>query len=160
MRIRKDIARLVLLCILVAVNYLYLIPVQVVEEGSDPVYPLLLNGILAFLLIFYALELLRSRRKLGISLVVWQIYPRRAGKVILLLALVWGWAEALNHLGFIVPTMCFLGLSVWLYGERSWSRIVLVMVVSPVLLYILFVLFGSYLPQGPLEQYIGRFLVR
>lgn len=56
--------------------------------------------------------------------------------------------------------MCFLGLSVWLYGERSWSRIVLVMVVSPVLLYILFVLFGSYLPQGPLEQYIGRFLVR
>ena len=61
MRIRKDIASLVLLCILVAVNYLYLIPVQVVEEGSDPVYPLLLNGILAFLLIFYALELLRSR---------------------------------------------------------------------------------------------------
>lgn len=87
MRIRKDIASLVLLCILVAVNYLYLIPVQVVEEGSDPVYPLLLNGILAFLLIFYALELLRSRRKLGISLVVWQIYPRRAGKVILLLAI-------------------------------------------------------------------------
>lgn len=160
MRVRKDIASLVLLCILVAVNYLYLIPAQVVTEGSDPVYPLLLNGILAFLLVCYALELLRSRRKLGISLVVWQIVPRQAGKVILLLALVWIWAAVLDHLGFILPTMGFLGIAVWLYGERSWRNILVTMLVSPVLLYLVFVLFGSYLPQGPLEQYLGRFLIQ
>lgn len=160
MHIKRDIAGLVLLCILAAVNQFYFIPVQVVEEGSDPVYPLLLNGVLAVLLVFYALELLRSCLRRGIPLAVWRVYPRRAGKVILLLALVWGWAAALNHAGFIVPTMCFLGIAVWLYGERSLSRIVLVMLVSPAALYLVFTLFGSFLPQGPLEQFLGRFLVQ
>lgn len=159
MLVRRDIVGLVLLCILTVVNQFHFIPVQVVEEGSDPVYPQLLNGLLLFLLLCYALELLYSRYRKAKSLAVLKLAPQRIVKVTLLLTLVGVWAFLLNRIGFILPTMGFLGITICLYGERSPKKIVAATLLSPVMLYLLFTIFGAFLPQGPLEQYIRHLLL-
>ncbi len=159
MLVRRDIVGLVLLCILTVINQFYFIPVQVVEEGSDPIYPQLMNGLLLFLLFCYALEILHSRYRKAKSLAVLKLVPQRVGKVILLLVLVGVWAFMLDCIGFILPTMGFLGITTYLYGERSPKKIVAAMLLSPVMLYLLFTIFGAFLPQGPLEQYIRHLLL-
>ena len=159
MRIRKDFVGLLFLVTLAAVNYWHLIPRQVVAEGSDPAYPLLLNGILFGLAIFYAFEIVRSFLRGGGTLAVLHVNWRATGKVALLLCAIGGWAYAMNMYGFIPCTTVFLAVGAWLYGERSIPKILSLILISPLALYIVFTLFGSYLPQGPLEQLLGRFLV-
>lgn len=160
MLIRKDIVSLGLLALFAAVNGWLLIPVQVVAEGSDATYPRLLNGALVILLILYGLEILRSRRAGGKTLGVWRLTFPELGRILGLLACIGEWAGGLDAFGFLPPTAVFLGLTAWLYGERSPWKLVVLMVASPLALYAAFTLLGSALPQGPLEQLLSPLLIQ
>ena len=160
MLIRKDSVSLALLALFAAVNHWVLIPDQVIAEGSEDTYPLLLNASLVVLLLCYGLEMFLSHRAGGKRPGVWNITFPELGRILGLLAGIWAWAAALESFGFIPPTALFLLLTALLYGERAPAKLALLALLCPPGLYVVFTLFGSSLPQGVLEHLLSNVLVQ
>ncbi|MGE9985057.1 tripartite tricarboxylate transporter TctB family protein [Desulfovibrio sp. SGI.169] len=159
MRIRKDYMGFAFLLFLAAANHWLLIPGQVLAEGSETFYPYLLNTALVILLPCYAWEIWRSRGRNDAPL-FWEPGLADLGRILCLLGGIWLWADAMKHLGFILPTAFFLALCGWLYGEKSVRKLALLALVSPFVLYALFTMLGAALPQGGIEIWLSPLLVR
>lgn len=159
MHIRKDYMGMAFLLLLAAANHWLFIPSQVLEEGSETFYPYLLNTALVILLPCYAWEIWRSRRWNDPRL-FWEVGLTDLGRILCVLGGIWLWAGAMKHLGFIVPTVFFLALGGWLYGEKNWRKLALLALVSPFVLYALFTMLGAALPQNRIEIWLSPLFVR
>ena len=143
-------------------NYFYLIPTQVVAEGSSPVYPILINTMLLCFSIAYLAEGLRSWRREthrgkkanaadgAINWIYW--------RPVAMLVVTGLWVLSLEWIGFLFSTFLFLTLSSRIFGSQSWRKTLILSVVMPLVVYSIFLGLNSILPEGPLEGLIRSLL--
>lgn len=162
MNVRSEMsiaAALIGFCML---NYFYLIPTQVVAEGSSLVYPALINTMLLCFSIAYLAEGFRS----------WRRETRRqaekaitdgAGKgiywrPIAMLSVTGLWVLTMEWFGFLFSTFAFLTVSSRIFGSKSWRKTLTLSLVMPLVVYFIFWALNSVLPEGPLEGLIRSLL--
>lgn len=161
-------------------NYLYLIPTQVIAQGSSPTYPYLVNSMLMVFSIGYLVEsLLANLTKVknvqegrqhgkfaaGSGEPCDRAAPvvvdrSKALRVLALLGLMVVWYWTLGSLGFLLSAFIFLVISSIIYGAKSPVKIFLLSAGMPIIFHILFWLLGSSLPEGPVEEFIISTLYR
>lgn len=150
------------------INYFYLIPTQVIAEGSSPTYPLLTNSLLLVFSLAYLWEGLHRLRKdrrqrqenedqaaASEEAARQRFYWRRPVALLVLCAV---WLQVMEAVGFIVSTFFFLLLATRIFATRGLIKSLVFSLVMPVVLYALFRSLGSLLPQGPLERWLETFL--
>ncbi|MFH2125128.1 MAG: tripartite tricarboxylate transporter TctB family protein [Pseudomonadota bacterium] len=141
-------------------NYFYLIPTQVVAEGSSPVYPALINTMLLCFSLAYLAEGVRSWRKER------QAQSEGTGgggkklmvRPLAMLVVTGAWVLTMEHLGFIISTFAFLMIASRIFGSKSWSKTVILSVVMPLIIYFVFRGLNALLPEGPAEELINLIL--
>lgn len=143
-------------------NYFYLIPTQVVAEGSSLIYPALVNTMLLCFAIAYLVEGIR----------IWRREPAPAEKPaaaadrgsgiywrpVTMLIVTGLWILTMEWIGFLCSTFLFLTLSSRIFGSKSWHKTLMLSLVMPVVVYIIFMGLNSVLPEGPLEELIRTLL--
>ena len=152
--IHKNFVSIVLLVAFILINHFYLIPVQVIAQGSPETFPRILNTMLALCTLFYIIETLRRRRRGLDAKDVLPLDMRAAAKPALLLLSIWVWAEGIDFFGFISPSILLLVVASLLYGERSVRKITALAVLFPVCAFVFFTALKTVLPSGPIENWI------
>lgn len=152
---------LIAFCLL---NYFYLIPTQVVAEGTSPVYPNLINTMLLCFSLAYLVEGFQTARK-----------ERRAAnrdkssqregrsaalRPIAMLLVTGAWVLTLDRVGFLISTFLFLAIASRIFGSKSWLKTLALSVIMPLVIYSIFYGLNSLLPEGPLEEMIRAMLKR
>jgi len=140
-------------------NYFYLIPTQVVAEGSSPVYPALINTMLLCFSLAYLAEGVRSWRKER------QVQGEAAGggkklmvRPLAMLVVTGAWVLSMEYLGFIISTFAFLMIASRIFGSKSWSKTLILSVAMPLIIYFVFRGLNALLPEGPAEELINLIL--
>ncbi|KIX14799.1 tripartite tricarboxylate transporter TctB family protein [Dethiosulfatarculus sandiegensis] len=139
-------------------NYVYLIPTQVVAEGSSSTYPLLINTLLALFSLAYLLEgflIFRKQAKTQPEEAkkqtgFWQDYWRPLA----MFGLTGVWIFTLEYIGFLPSTFVFLLLGAKIFRATNRRNTLIVCVVLPSLLTGIFMALNAPLPEGPLEEMI------
>ena len=152
--IHKNFVSIVLLVAFMLINQFYLIPVQVIAEGSPATFPHILNALLAICTTFYIIETVRRRRRGLDTKDILPVDMRAAAKPILLLLSIWVWAECMEFLGFIIPSIFLLAATSLLYGERSGRKIASLAILFPIFAFVFFSTLKTMLPVGPIENWI------
>ena len=141
-------------------NYFYLIPTQVVAEDTSMV--IRVNTKLLCFSIAYLIEGLSS----------WRRETRREKKAaaaegadngiywrpVAMLVVTGLWVLTLEWIGFLFSTFLFLMLSSRIFGSKSWPKTLTLSVVMPLVVYSIFWMLNSILPEGPLEGLIRSLL--
>ena len=158
MNVRSEMSIAGLLIGFCMLNYFYLIPTQVVAEGSSLVYPALVNTLLLCFSIAYLAEGIRSWRR--------ETLPKNkattaggAGngvywRPIAMLVVTGFWVLTMEWIGFLFSTFIFLTLSSRIFGSKSWRKTLALSLVMPLVVYLVFWGLNSVLPEGPLEGLI------
>ena len=153
-------------------NFFYLIPTQIIAEGSSPVYPYLVNTILTIFSLGYLLESFLATRKqtaaqdLQKELIekteerketfkidkLFSENSRKALQVLSLFGLMAAWFWTLEMLGFMLSAFIFLVFCSIIYGAKSPIKIGLLSIGMPLIFHLIFWLLGTALPEGPLEE--------
>jgi uncharacterized membrane protein len=139
-------------------NYVYLIPTQVVAEGSSSTYPHLINTLLALFSLAYLLEgycIFRKQAKEKAKETkeqrgFWQDYWRPLA----MFGLTGIWIFTLEYIGFLPSTFVFLFLGAKIFRAANLRNTLLVCVVLPSILTGIFMGLNAPLPEGPLEEMI------
>lgn len=143
-------------------NYFYLIPTQVVAEGSSPVYPALINTLLLCFSLAYLAEGIRSWRQERKAQGEGRSRAAGGGKLMLrplaMLAVTGAWVFSMESLGFIISTFMFLILASRIFGSKSWSKALIMSVAMPLVIYFVFRALNALLPEGPAEELINLLL--
>ncbi|MBU4566127.1 MAG: tripartite tricarboxylate transporter TctB family protein [Desulfarculus sp.] len=140
-------------------NYFYLIPTQVVAEGSSPVYPALINTMLLCFSLAYLGEGVRSWRKQRQA----QSEGTGGGKKLMvrplaMLVVTGAWVLSMEQLGFIISTFAFLMIASRIFGSKSWGKTLILSVAMPLIIYFVFRGLNALLPEGPAEELINLIL--
>lgn len=153
-------------------NYLYLIPAEVIAEGSSPVYPYLVNSMLMLFSLGYLIESfagMRADKKAAGEARIEDTAGRgekcdrtgpvegnglKAFRVMTLFGLMAAWYWTLESLGFMLSAFIFLILSSIVYGAKSPLKIGLLSIAMPLIFHVLFRTLGTALPEGPVEELI------
>ncbi|MCB2225443.1 MAG: tripartite tricarboxylate transporter TctB family protein [Desulfarculaceae bacterium] len=140
-------------------NYFYLIPTQVVAEGSSPIYPALINTMLLCFSLAYLGEGVRAwRREKKES----EGRPAGAGKNMLrpvaMLVVTGAWVLTMDYIGFIISTFFFLVVASRIFGSESWSKTIIMAVVMPLIISFIFRGLNAVLPEGPAEELLNLIL--
>lgn len=158
MNVRSEMSIAGLLIGFCMLNYFYLIPTQVVAEGSSLIYPVLVNTMLLCFSIAYLAEGIRSWRR--------ETLPKNkataaggAGngfywRPIAMLVVTGFWVLTMEWIGFLFSTFIFLTLSSRIFGSKSWGKTLALSLVMPLVVYLIFWGLKSVLPEGPLEGLI------
>ena len=159
MKARKELAIALGILAFCLLNWLYLIPSQVLEEGSSTVYPHLLNSILAMFGLAYAVEAFRQMqkeektvKKKGPSFIA------AYGRTLLLILATAIWLFSMEAAGFILSTVLFLIAASYIFGAKSLWKPLALSLVMPFLFYGVFRGLNSMLPQGPVEVVLDKLL--
>lgn len=162
MNVRSEISIAGVLIGFCLINYFYLIPTQVVAEGSSPVYPTLINTMLLLFAVAYLVEGVSSWRKIKSDAAPQVSGEGEGNKVfarpVAMLIVTGVWVLTLEYVGFIVSTGLFLAISSRIFGSKSWPKTLALSVVMPLIIYFIFVGLKSLLPEGPLEELIRSIL--
>ncbi len=164
MNLRSEISIAGVLIGFCLINYFYLIPTQVVAEGSSPVYPTLINTMLLLFAVAYLVEGVSSWQKIKSDAAQQeQVSSEGVGnkvfaRPVAMLAVTGVWVLTLEYVGFIVSTCVFLVISSRIFGSKSWPKTLTLSVVMPFIIYFIFVGLNSLLPEGPLEELIRSIL--
>jgi putative tricarboxylic transport membrane protein len=142
-------------------NYFYLIPTQVVAEGSSPVYPMLTNTMLLCFSLAYFFEGIRCWRRQRK-----EENPASCstggGKLMLrplaMLVVTGAWVLSMDYLGFIISTFIFLIIASRIFGSKSWSKTLIMSVAMPLVISFIFRGLNAVLPEGPAEEFISWLL--
>jgi hypothetical protein len=143
-------------------NYFYLIPTQVVAEGSSPVYPALINTMLLCFSLAYLAEGVRCWRKEKAAQGEGGACSTGGGKLmarpLLLLVVTGAWVLSMDFLGFLISTFFFLLIASRIFGSKSWSKTIILSVVMPLIITFVFRGLNAVLPEGPVEDLINLLL--
>jgi len=150
---------LIVFCLL---NYFYLIPTQVIKQGSAPTYPLIVNTIILLSSIGYFFQSIfkkiikdrnyqknKSFKKIQKSVL----------KAIVLIIFMGIWVSVLGYVGFLLSTIIFLMGSIIVCGSRNYSKIVILSILFSLFLYFLFrAVLKTALPEGFLEKILEKII--
>ena len=139
-------------------NYFYLIPTQVVAEGSSLVYPALINTMLLCFSLAYLAEAFRSLRREKKEAVAADTNNRIYWRPVAMLIVIGLWVLTMEWVGFLFSTFLFLMLSSRIFGSQSWGKTLALSLVMPLVVYLIFWGLSSVLPEGPLEELIRSLL--
>ncbi|MBU2467030.1 MAG: tripartite tricarboxylate transporter TctB family protein [Proteobacteria bacterium] len=143
-------------------NYFYLIPTQVVAEGSSPVYPMLVNTMLLCFSLAYMGDGIRCWRQQKKAEGEGQACSTGGGKVMMrplaMLVVTGAWVLSMEYLGFIISTFVFLIIASRIFGSKSWSKALIMSVAMPLIIYFVFRGLNALLPEGPAEELINLIL--
>ena len=164
MNVRSEISVAGFLICFCIVIYIYLIPTQVVAEGTSPVYPHLINTMLLCFSLAYLVESIRAlrkeTRKTDRQENTRPVQMSVALRPVIMLLVTGAWVLSLERLGFLVSTFLFLAISSRVFGSKSWSKTLALSVIMPLVIYFIFYGLNSILPEGPLEEMIRSTLKR
>ncbi|MBU1155479.1 MAG: tripartite tricarboxylate transporter TctB family protein [Proteobacteria bacterium] len=143
-------------------NYFYLIPTQVVAEGSSPVYPALINTMLLCFALAYLAEGVRCWRKEKLAQGEGGSCSTGGGKLMVrplaMLVVTGAWVLSMEYLGFIISTFVFLMIASRIFGSKSWSKTLILSVAMPLIISFVFRGLNALLPEGPAEELINLIL--
>ncbi len=139
-------------------NYFYLIPTQVVAEGSSMVYPALINTMLLLFalaywgegLLLYRTEKLAQAAKEQSRAGFWEYYWRPLS----LLGITGIWIFTMEWAGFLLGTIIFLFCATYIFAATSLKKVAVFSLILPLVVFSLFYLVNAPLPEGPLEDLI------
>ena len=131
----------ILLALFSILLHFVLIPWQISlprqHMGISPrFYPELLAGLLFILAIALALEGWRMREKKNQA--VFTFESKEVRLVVLTLAIISLQIIAFNLIGYLIPAILAMAVCMYLYGQRSWLKIVLLSVSIPVSIKLIF----------------------
>lgn len=162
MNARYELSLAIVLIGFSMLNYFYLIPTQVVAEGSSPVYPALINTMLLCFSLAYLAEGVRCWRKEKAEQEEGGACSTGGGKLMLrpLLTLVvtGAWVLSMEYLGFIISTFIFLMLASRIFGSTNWGKTMILSVAMPLIISFVFRGLNALLPEGPAEELINLIL--
>jgi len=162
MNARSEISIAGFLIAFCLVNYIYLIPTQVVAQGTSPVYPNLINSMLLCFSLAYLAEGIRTiRKKRRDPGRQENTQPKAMGaalRPIAMLLVTGAWVLTLERLGFLFSTFLFLAISSRIFGSKSWPKTLALSLIMPLVIYFIFYGLNSLLPEGPLEETIRSVL--
>ena len=145
-------------CIL---NYFYLIPTQVVAEGSSPVYPLLVNSMLLCFSLAYlaeAVRVVRREKASGQGDAGKKASGHSLWRPLGMLAATGAWVLTMEWLGFILSTFLFLLIASRIFGSKKWIPTLGLSVIMPLAIHFIFVALNSVLPEGPVEELLSMII--
>ena len=158
MKTRSEINFAIGIIVFCMFNHFYLIPSQVVAEGSSPVYPMLINIMLLLFGIAHLIEgIFQLRREKTDPTeqkqtlkVFWSTYWRPLSLLFSMTA----WILSLDIVGFLPSTIIFLFCSALIFGGKNLKRISLLSLSLPTIVFSLFYWVNAPLPAGPVEELI------
>lgn len=136
-------------------NYFYLIPTQVVAEGSSPVYPLLVNSMLLCFSLAYLAEsfrVIRREKASGQESGGKQASDHTLWRPLAMLVTTGAWVLTMEWLGFILSTFLFLLIASRIFGSKKLIPTLSLSVIMPLVIHFIFVGLNSVLPEGPVEE--------
>ena len=136
-------------------NYFYLIPTQVVAEGSSPVYPLLVNSMLLCFSLAYLAEsfrVMRREKSSGQEGGGKQSSDHTLWRPLAMLVTTGAWVLTMEWLGFILSTFIFLLIASRIFGSKKLIPTLGLSVIMPLVIHFVFVGLNSVLPEGPVEE--------
>jgi Tripartite tricarboxylate transporter TctB family len=158
MKTRSEINFAIGIIVFCLFNHFYLIPSQVVAEGSSPVYPMMVNGMLLFfgiaLLVEGVFQLRKEKTDPAAEKQTLKIFWERYWRPLTLLAAMTIWILSLDLTGFLPSTIIFLFCSSLIFGGKNLKRISLLSLSLPTIVFSLFHWVNAPLPAGPLEHLI------
>lgn len=143
-------------------NYFYLIPSQVINQGSVPTYPFILNTLILFSSVGYFFQSIfqkiikdrNGQKNKSLKKILKPIW-----KAIVLIIFIGIWVSVLDYLGFLLSTMIFLIGSIILYGSRNYTKVVIISILFPLSMYLLFRgVLKTTLPEGFLENILEKII--
>jgi len=143
-------------------NYFYLIPSQVISQGSVPTYPLIVNTLILLSSIGYFFQSIfqkiikdRDNQK-NKSLKTIQKPIWRAVVLIIFIGI---WVSVLDYVGFLLSTIILLIGSIILFGSRNYTKTIIISILFPLFVYFLFRgVLKTALPEGFLENILERII--
>jgi len=143
-------------------NYFYLIPTQVVAEGSSPIYPLLVNSMLLCFSLAYMAEgvrALRLEKSSGENGAVEQkTTDHTLWRPLAMLAATGAWVLTMEWLGFILSTFVFLLVASRIFGSKKLIAAFSLSLIMPFVIHFIFLGLNSVLPEGPVEELISTII--
>jgi len=142
-------------------NYFYLIPSQVINQGSVPTYPFTINTLILlssvgyfFQSIFQNIKKTNSQKNKSA-----QKIQKNAQRAIVIIILIGIWVLALDYIGFLLSTIIFLAGSIITLGSRNYTKIVIISILFPLFMYFLFRgVLKTTLPEGFLENILEKII--
>lgn len=140
-------------CIL---NYFYLIPIQVIKQGSAPHYPLIVITFISFFSIVYFLLAIFKKYNRHTIVQKDKYFGKTAiFRVVITMFLLIIYVNVIEFYGFILVTTIMLIISMILYGSKDYFSIGVISILFTLLVsYVFRILLHSILPGGILEQII------
>jgi len=134
-------------------NYFYLIPSQVIEQGSQPTYPLVVNTFILLSSVGYLFQSIYQKNILAINNQKNRIFSEKKKSIIIIIFVVI-WVLLLEYLGFLISTIMFLIASITVCSDsRNYTKIFILSILFSLFLYFLFTVFlKTMLPEGFLES--------
>jgi len=143
-------------------NYFYLIPSQVINQGSIPTYPFIVNTLILFSSVGYFFQsIFQSTIKEADSQKSKdaQKKQKNAQRAIVIIILIGIWVLALDYIGFLLSTIIFLAGSIIVCGSRNYTKVSIISILFPLFIYFLFRgVLKTTLPEGFLENILEKII--
>jgi len=142
-------------------NYYYLIPSQVINQGSVPTYPFIVNTLILLSSVGYFFQSIfqniketdNQKSKDG------QKKQKNAHRAIVIIILIGIWVLMLDYVGFLLSTIIFLAGSIVVCGSRNYTKIVVISILFPIFMYFIFRgVLKTTLPEGFLENILEKII--
>lgn len=162
MKIRRETkiaSGLIVFCLF---NYFYLIPTQVIKQGSVPTYPLIVNTLILLSSVGYFFQSIfqkiikdrNSQKNKSLEKIQKPIW-----KAIVLIIFIGIWVSVLDYVGFLLSTIVLLIGSIILFGSHNYTKIIIISILFSIFVYFLFRgVLKTALPEGFLENILERII--
>jgi putative tricarboxylic transport membrane protein len=143
-------------------NYFYLIPSQVINQGSVPTYPFIVNTLILVSSVGYFFQSMfqkiikdrdgqKNKSLKTIQKPIW--------RAIVLIIFISIWVSVLDYVGFLLSTIILLIGSIILFGSRNYTKTIIISILFPIFVYFLFRgVLKTTLPEGFLENILERII--
>ncbi|MBN2395379.1 MAG: tripartite tricarboxylate transporter TctB family protein [Candidatus Atribacteria bacterium] len=153
MKYRNDTIIAFGLIVFCLINYFYLIPSQVIKQGSQSTYVYIVNTFLFLSSIGYFFQGILQKKFLTSGNQENKI-NKDSKKSIIIIILVAIWILLMDYLGFLLSTIVFLIVSIATLSNppRNYPKLLILSILFSLFIYILFtVILKTILPEGILE---------
>jgi len=150
---------LIIFCLL---NYFYLIPSQVINQGSVPTYPFIVNTLILLSSVGYFFQSIFQKdikqtnsQKSKAS----EKGYKSVWKAIFIIIFIGIWISLLDFMGFLLSTIIFLIGSILVCGSRNYIKIIIISILFPIFMYFIFRgVLKTTLPEGFLENILEKII--
>lgn len=143
-------------------NYFYLIPSQVIKQGSIPTYPFIVNTLILLSSVGYFFQSIfqkiikdrDSQKNKSLKTI-----QKPICRAIVLIIFIGIWVSVLDYVGFLLSTIILLIGSIILFGSRNYTKTIIISILFSIFVYFLFRgVLKTTLPEGFLENILERII--